>query len=1053
MLLGADGDLWMLDRSAGGILLDFDPTLAEVLRSGITLDLSLLPAFDPPGCAEESRKSGWPTPHEHRMVSAGNRRIGTMVHFSPWISWAMNERSPPVFAVPEELRPLPSTQILYQHLYADPFEQDLLWSATRVGVVQISRSARRIRWLSRDPRSAGALKTNEIYQVHRAQSGSIWVATDLGLQRYRQDNSSFAPVISKSGGPRSPTAASVYCLLEDSRRPSMLWMGTDMGLASLDTESYEAKWYSGKGRPLPSHPVHEIISDAEGALWLGVRFRVDRTGLDLTRFDPELETVAAYRVAGGVDPIFFDSRTKHILIGGLDGYYDLDPSMLILDSSPPSLLAYEPMIDGEIADEAVGRAGGRPLWSGSDVRLQPGSRDLRIEYVALHYEDAALNRYATMLEGYDDGWRMKGRDRVAQYSNLSPGTYTFRLRAAGATGVWTDPGLAIPIVVMAPWWRTTAAFATYAIMMAFALLAGGLLWKSRVLRRERGRAALRESKIRSEVAELKATQAAEHARRLEELDAAKSRFFANVSHEFRTPLTLVLGPVEDAIRGEFGAVSAELRRQHVGIRRNAEKLLRLVNQLLDLTRLDAGALHLHPREGDLVQFLRDLTASFGPLAERRDVTVSFTTRMDRLRVAFDRDALEKVFGNLLSNALKFTPGGGNVTVNLDRVVRNGEPSVAVSVSDTGPGIEESDLDIIFDRYGQSRRHGDWRHDGSGIGLALAKELVSLHGGQIDVQSVPLKGSTFIVSLPDDLVATDHRGKPQADSDRRIDPERDGDEQMQVLPMHGMRSAGSGGGEPRPTVLVVDDNGDVREWLRTRLVEDFEVLEARDGEEGLEVVRANHPDLVLLDVMMPRVDGFGMCRMIKEDDALQHIPVVMLTARAGEEATVEGLRCGADDYIAKPFSINELRVRITNLISSRSQLRARFRREIVVRPADIEITREDEAFLKRVLAAANEHLEDSNYSVDWLADEVGMSRRQVDRRITASTGQTAAQLIRYLRLTRASQLLRSRGGSVTEIAYAVGFRSPAHFAKAFRDRFGVSPSDHAAQNAEPLDVLK
>jgi CheY-like chemotaxis protein len=257
---------------------------------------------------------------------------------------------------------------------------------------------------------------------------------------------------------------------------------------------------------------------------------------------------------------------------------------------------------------------------------------------------------------------------------------------------------------------------------------------------------------------------------------------------------------------------------------------------------------------------------------------------------------------------------------------------------------------------------------------------------------------------------------------------------------------------RPTILIVDDNDEVREWLRSRLAQDFDLLEARDGEEGLELVRTKEPDLVLLDVMMPGMDGYEVCRMIRANDALRNIPIVMLTARTGEAATVEGLRCGADDYVAKPFSINELRARVANLMATRRQLRESFGRRIVVKPADIEITRDDEEFLQRVLDRLNEHLEDSNYSVDWLADEVGLSRRQIDRRIRASTGKTAAQLMRHLRLIRASQLLRARGGPVSEIAHAVGFSSPAHFAKAFRDRFGVPPSEHAGQEAEDCDVL-
>jgi signal transduction histidine kinase/DNA-binding response OmpR family regulator len=585
-----------------------------------------------------------------------------------------------------------------------------------------------------------------------------------------------------------------------------------------------------------------------------------------------------------------------------------------------------------------------------------------------------------------------------------------------------------------PWWQQPFYYLIGLVGLAVVVALGSQLRLRRLEAHAKELNTLVDERTRELRLEKEKTE--EQARRLTELDEAKNRFFANISHEFRTPLTLVLGPLQDAIEGAYGAVSPHLNRQHRLMRRNARRLLRLVNQLLDLSKLESGKMDLHPRPGELIGFLQELVRVFTPLAERRRVTLEFSSDVNTVLTNFDADAIEKVFANLISNALKFTPEGGRVVVEASLVDEGDSRQVRVEVRDNGTGIPEEHLERIFERFQQADTSIRRSHEGTGIGLTLAKELAELHGGTLTAESVIGEGSAFTVILP----VEDFVGEPEPDL-------REVESVMLEEPM--MHPTGDGlpsevieAREDAPVVLVVEDNADVREYLRSHLETRYRLIEAEDGEAGLEAAQKYKPDLILSDVMMPKMDGYEMCRSIKASEELSHIPIIMLTAKAAERDTLEGLGSGADDYIAKPFSVSELQARIANFISSHSALRDKFSREVIVKPGDIEITPDEETFLSSLLEVVSDHLSDSTFSVDWLADEVGLSRRQVERKVHAVTGQSPADLIRSLRLERASQLLRANAGPVSEIAYSVGFKSPAHFASAFKKRYGDAPSEHA-----------
>ena len=565
-------------------------------------------------------------------------------------------------------------------------------------------------------------------------------------------------------------------------------------------------------------------------------------------------------------------------------------------------------------------------------------------------------------------------------------------------------------------------------------------------RREEDLVRLVEERTRDLRAEQERTAA--QAAQLREADELKSRFVAHVSHEFRTPLTMILGPVEDLL--DSARDDEDAREKLKTVRRNARRLARLANGLLDLAKLEAGAAKLNQSTGDLAHFTEEVVQSFVPLAERRGIALRFEAEAGRLPYAFDANKLATVLGNLIGNALKFTPAGGTVRV----VVRGGEGGAEIRVRDTGIGIPKDKLPHVFDRFYQVRGAGRPEHEGAGLGLALAKELAELHGGTIEAASEgePGFGAEFCVRLPalpwKDEGELQERGGPTS-----------GDELPAPWDPHGLHleaAAVPDVQEPpeleartsevpsdAPTVLVVEDHADVRAYLRQHLASAYHLLEATNGADALEQARAHRPDLVLSDVMMPEMDGLELCRRLK---ASGDVPVVLLTAKAGEASRVEGLRLGADAYVEKPFSVEVLKARIDGLLATRRALRARYSREVVVQPGAIAAPSEDEAFLERVQATVERHMGDSEFTVDVLADEVGKSKSQLGRKLRALTGMSPAELVRDFRLQRAAQLLE-KGNLVAEVAPAVGFSDKNHFSKLFKKRFGVSPSQYKAGDAQ------
>jgi signal transduction histidine kinase/DNA-binding response OmpR family regulator len=528
-------------------------------------------------------------------------------------------------------------------------------------------------------------------------------------------------------------------------------------------------------------------------------------------------------------------------------------------------------------------------------------------------------------------------------------------------------------------------------------------------------------------------QAKAEADNIKDIDDIKSRFFANISHEFRTPLTLIQGPLQKIEeqandRSKSGYTEVSLR-QISTMRRHTGRLLELVNQLLDLSRLDSGKMKMQVIKGDVMQIIRVLAASFESMAERKQIHYYVHLPEQTTITFFDKDKLEKIITNLLGNAFKYTPEKGTVSLNVEC----DDNRIRFEVDDSGHGISKKDLAKVFDRFYQVEGTED---KGTGIGLALVKELVDLYSGQISVNSEPGKGTRFKVSLPVGKNAFKENEMVYGEwKDNEIQIKKHYEKRVESSPVLQLAD-----GSQLPLVLIVEDNDDLRHFIYETIEKDFQVIEAANGKEGYEKALAEIPDIIISDVMMPVMDGFKLTEKLKKSEYTSHIPVILLTAKAGQQHRVEGLETGADDYLTKPFDAKELLVRIQNLVQQRKLLRKKFAGQVMLKPAEIAVNSADKNFLTNVMQALEKNMGEDNFGVEELAVAVNMSRSQLHRKLIALTNQAPGEVIRNTRLLRAKELLQKKFATPSEVAFKVGFSSHTYFSKCFKEEFGISPSE-------------
>jgi len=835
-----------------------------------------------------------------------------------------------------------------------------IWVGTNAGVDVYERQSGRFIHYGHDDKRPGSLSNNNVLSIFQDSRGFMWVGTPGGLNLFDRKTRTFRVFRITDGLPHN----TVLTILEDS--PRSLWMSTPNGLS------------------------HLTIGGNTDAPTFSFKNYDESDGLPGKQFNEN----AAYR-----------TRRGELVFGGGNGFTIFRPEQIGVNTVRPRVV----LTDFQLFNRSL-KAGedihgdvvlGRSISVTDALELHHNQNVFSIEFAALSYIHPEKNKYQYKLEGFNDQWlTTDGKSRRVTYTNLDPGEYVFRVRASNNDGLWSDNDVTLRISILPPFWKTRAAMFMYGIFVLGALLVTRRL----IQQRERVKFAIEQER--------------QEAQRMHELDMMKIQFLTNVSHEFRTPLTLILTPLEKLLKNTRDAAQQD---QFQMIHRNAKRLLNLVNQLLDFRKLEVQEIRFNPSEGDIVSFVRDTVYSFSDLSEKKDIRLEFVTSLTTLETIFDQDKLEKILFNLLSNAFKFTPEHGSVRVMMN-VITTGN-ILEISVSDTGIGIPADKQERVFDRFFQNDVPKSMVNPGTGVGLSIVREFVRAHGGTVTVASIPDQGSTFTVLLPlRDLAAA---GTPEIITDA-VEP---------VPPTEPLIEST----DKRPVLLLVEDNEDFRFYLKDNLRQQYQVLEARNGKEGLQLALQHLPDLIVSDIMMPEMNGIDLCRRIREDQRVSHIPVILLTARTGEEQKVEGFDVGADDYVTKPFSFEILLSRIKNLIHQREAFHRDFRRQIDVKASDVKITSLDEKLIQNAIRLVEDNIADADFSVEHLSRELGMSRVHLYKKLMALTGKAPLEFIRSIRLQRAAQLLEKSQLTVSEIAYQVGFNNPKYFARYFKEEFGVLPS--------------
>jgi len=907
------------------------------------------------------------------------------------------------------------------------------------------------------------------------QEDTLWLGTYGGGGLYRIKEGKHTRYTTNEG----LVYNNVECFYKD--KDGILYIGTRGGLSLLANGKFTN--YTTRDGLLDDY-IYSILEDNLEHLWLAGRTGLSRISKkELFAFKKgKIEKVRPklFNDSDGMKNLFCNSCLKtqdgKLWFGTEKGLAIIDPSEIEKKTLPPPVVLEELIADGE----AFYIGGIQPRYSENNpFVIQPGTRRLEFYYTGLSFVKSRQIKFKTKLEGYDD-WREMGNTRNTSYTGLSPGRYTFKVKARKSDGEWSEKGASFSFYLKPYFWQTT----WFLIICALAVISIGFIgYRLRVRQlktRQKELTALVESRTRE--VENKNRQLEEQSEKLKEMDKIKSRFFANISHEFRTPLTLILGPLEQMIAA-CGEKEKETKRKLTLMLRNAQRLFRLINQLLELSKLESGKMKLQAVKTNIVSFLKGIADSFRFMAHQKELDLLFhaETEVEDIILYIDPRKMEDIMSNLLINAIKFTPPGGEITVNVkqtppkrennqkllqgvqgDGFLEKSPPGrrrqslfregfVEISFSDTGPGIPAKQLDHIFDRFYQADSTYEFHEKGSGIGLALCKELVELHHGTIEARSREGEGSAFIIRLPigDAHISPEERGvldEPKASTTVEGDPaleivmeEEENGSETEPGTMFNFES--ETGVDEKNIILVVEDSADMRDYIRGALEPVYTVVDAEDGQQGIQKAQEIIPDLIISDIMMPGVDGYELCRVLKTDVQTSHIPIILLTAKASEENILQGLETGADDYITKPFNTKILGARIKNLIDIRSQLQKNINREMTLRPVKTSVSKIDREFLQELQDVIKKNLSDPEFNVEELCKKLYMGNTTLYRKIQALCGQTPTEFIRSCRLKRAAQLLESGFGSVTEVAFEVGFSSRTYFTKCFKQRFQQLPSEY------------
>ncbi len=894
---------------------------------------------------------------------------------------------------------------------------------------------------TREPSNPNSLSSNMITSILKDHEKYIWIGTREGginivpwKELIFNEKPCFIHFEKAPGNETSLSNNYVNTLIQDSKKN--IWIGTEGGglnhfVYDRNPENASFSCFT-EDEGLPSAHVRSILEDDQGHIWISSSQGLSKMGIENKKIDN-------YTVKDGLQHMIFNTRACYkdkdgfLCFGGKNGFNYFHPDSIKYEKTPPKTYVSKVFIMNEKIGIGEKLEDGRILMEKSlfftkEIKLSFQDKVISFEFVALDYMSPEQNKYMYMLEGFDQTWHHSSADqRRATYTNLDPGRYTFKVKSSNSHNVWNEKPAVIHLSIAPPWWKTWWAFTIYLGFVAIVLL----LFRKYSIVQEKLKNDLVRERLEKE--------------KIREVDEIKSKFFMNISHEVRTPISLIMGPLEKLMAQKD--MDKKNAFQLEVIHRNAKRLLGLINQFIDFRKLELGQLQLEARKGDIVEFTREMFDSFQLLASQKNIDYKFKYQEPSIITYFDHEKVEKVLANLISNAFKFTPEHGKIRVRIktigpenlpDHVKYCKEGAVYIKIQDNGIGIPENKKQKIFNRFYRIEHPAKKKTAGVGIGLSLAKELMDLHHGRIELDSETNKGSNFKLYFPlgkscfakqeiieEPLEATANKDKEEITETMEIQPAVEDHLANKELPL----------------VLLVEDNIELRTFIREEIKNDYNIIEAKNGEEALNKAKQFIPDLVLSDIMMPVMDGITLSQKLKADLKTSHIPIILLTAKSSEEDNIEGLETGADEYIVKPFNMKVLSTKIKNLIGSRAKLREIFDPTVKLDTSEIITTPTDREFLQKSIEIVNQNLSNVNFGIDDFANKIGVSRSLLYIKLRAVTNKSVSEFIRTIRLKKAAQLLEENKYTIGEIIDLVGFNNRSYFTRCFRKQYGKNPSEY------------
>lgn len=918
----------------------------------------------------------------------------------------------------------------------DIFEdsENNLWVGTLgSGLDLFNRAEQRFEHFQYKFGTSAVTPSNFISKIIQDKKGNLWIGSTDGIVVFNEKKNTWVHY-QHTNDKNSLSNNNVITFLADSK--GRIWVGTREGLDLYHARTGSFQTFT-MADGLPDNMILDILEDKRQTIWISTpnglcdaipRQNNDGTHLSIINYD-ETNNLQDQEFN---DKAALKTKEGNLIFGGPSGFNIIDPSAIKKPAYQPEIaltglqILNKNIAPGELVDGHVPLQRSLSHLPGIDLKYEENV--FSIAFASLDYAHGYRDKYAYKLDGFNPEWLYaNSNQRTATYTNLDPGRYTFNVKVLNSEGLWSNTKK-LQIIIEPPFWRTNFAYLVY-ILVAISLL---LLIR---------RITLDRIHMRYEVAQQR--REVERAHTLERL---KTKFFTNVSHEFRTPLSLIITPLDKVINQSTD--ECQKKQLHL-IQRNAKRLLNLVNQLLDFRKMEVQELKLHSRSGDVIKFIKTVSLSFMDMAEDKSIGFVFDSEADSFITSFDHDKIERILFNLISNAFKFTPSGGRISVllNIAEDALNADfRLLEINVIDTGIGIPKEKHAEIFERFYQDDVPESLINQGSGIGLAITREFVKMHNGEITVESEPGRGSCFkvILSLPvlqsltaepalDEIIDDEGQNFIAAEiKDRPVNPS-------------------DAGKNKKPVVLLVEDNEDLRFYLKDNLKNIYVITEASNGREGWQKALSQHPDIMVSDISMPEMNGIDLCRKIKSDKRTSHIPVILLTALTGEEEQLKGLEIGANDYMTKPFNFVILQSKIKNLLSLQETFKRTYKKQIDVQLPDVAVESGDEKFLRSAVDYIERNIANPDLSVEELSRQMNMSRVSLYKKLLLLTGKSPVEFIRSIRLKKAAGLMANSQMTISQISYEVGFNTPKYFAKSFREEYNMLPSAYisAIQKNKPM----